>query len=270
MQKINLGIMGASGKMGRMLIEAAHKHCAQFEIKAAFDVENSPWQGKTLAQMTGLDLSIPIEKNLALTVENLNCVIDFTRPEGTLKHLAICMEKKFPMVIGTTGLDEVQKEKIKEAAHFIPIVFSPNMSIGVNVVFQLLDLAARSLNSGFDVEIVEAHHRLKVDSPSGTALKMGEVVAHALNRDLNQCAIYGRQGVLGVRDENTIAFSTIRGGDIVGDHTVMFCGIGERIEITHKGSSRITYAEGALRAASFLQTQKNGLFDMQDVLGFKK
>ncbi len=270
MQHIFLGIMGASGKMGRMLIEAAEKHKEVFTVRAAFDVENSPWQGKSLNALLGVESTVNIEKNLASTAEKLNCVIDFTRPEGTLKHLEICENKKIPMVIGTTGLDEKGKGFIKEVAQTIPIVFSPNMSVGVNVVFKLLEVASQVLNSGFDVEIVEAHHRLKADSPSGTALKMGEIVANAFNRDLKQCAIYGREGVLGVRKDETIAFSTIRGGDIVGDHTVMFCGIGERVEITHKGSSRMTYAEGALRAAAFLQSQKKGLFDMQDVLGLRK
>ena len=261
MQKIRLGILGAGGKMGKMLQEAALKSPETFEIAALFEVDGSALLGKKIEPV-----NVAIQNFSALTVENLNCVIDFTRPEGTLKHLAICKEKKIPMVIGTTGFDDDGKAEIEKASAEIPIVFAPNMAVGVNVVFKLLKEAAKVLNT-YDVEIVEAHHRLKVDSPSGTALKMGEIVADALGRNLKDCAIYGREGNLGVRDNQTIAFSTIRGGDIVGDHTVMFCGIGERVEITHKGGSRMPYAEGAMRAAVFLQGKAKGLFNMQDVLG---
>lgn len=261
MQKIRLGILGAGGKMGKMLIDAALKAPAQFEIAALFEADSSVLLGKKIEPV-----DIEIQNFSASTVENLHCVVDFTRPEGTRKHLAICKDKKIPMVIGTTGFDDAGKAEIESAATKIPIVFAPNMAVGVNVVFKLLKDAAKIL-SAYDVEIVEAHHRLKVDSPSGTALQMGEIVADALHRNLKNCAIFGRQGNLGVRDDKTIAFSTIRGGDIVGDHTVMFCGIGERVEITHKGSSRMPYAEGAMRAAVFLQSKTSGLFNMQDVLG---
>jgi 4-hydroxy-tetrahydrodipicolinate reductase len=173
------------------------------------------------------------------------------------------------MVIGTTGFEAEGKDRISVVAHDIPVVFAPNMAVGVNLVFKLLDTAARILNQGYDIEIVEAHHRMKVDAPSGTALRMGEVVAGALGRDLKECAVYGREGVTGERDPSTIGFATVRGGDVVGDHTVMFCGIGERVEITHKAGSRMPYALGSMRAARFLAGRKNGLFDMQDVLGLR-
>jgi 4-hydroxy-tetrahydrodipicolinate reductase len=232
--------------MGRMLIEA---------VEAAPDC--------TLAGT--LDLGQDIAKGLA----DARVLIDFTRPEGTLAHLKACRERGIKAVIGTTGFSEAQKAEIAVHAEHIALMVSPNMSVGVNVVLRLLDTAARALAEGYDIEIVEAHHRHKVDAPSGTALKMGEVVASALGRDLKQCAVYGREGVTGERSPSTIGFATVRGGDIVGDHTVLFCGTGERIEIAHKSSSRATYAQGALRAARFLMAQPNGLFDMNDVLGLR-
>jgi 4-hydroxy-tetrahydrodipicolinate reductase len=194
-------------------------------------------------------------------------LIDFTRPEGTLAHLAVCRARNVKMVIGTTGFSAEQKEELKEAAKEIAIVFAPNMSVGVNVTFKLLQMAARALNEGYDIELIEAHHRHKVDAPSGTALRMGEIVAEALNRDLEEVSVYGRHGVTGERLPATIGFSTVRGGNIVGDHTVMFAGTGERIEISHKASSRANFAVGALRAARFLADKESGLFDMQDVIG---
>ena len=194
-------------------------------------------------------------------------LIDFTRPEGTLAHLQACRERGVQMVIGTTGFDEAGKAAIAGAAREIAIVMAPNMSVGVNVVLQLLRTAAAALAEGYDIEIVEAHHRHKVDAPSGTALAMGEAVAGALGRELKACAIYGREGVTGERDPSTIGFATVRGGDIVGDHTVMFCGTGERIEIAHKSSSRATYAQGSLRAARFLRDRASGLYGMDAVLG---
>ena len=197
-------------------------------------------------------------------------LIDFTRPEGTLAHLAVCRELGVKAVIGTTGFSDAQKAEIVAHARHIAIVLAPNMSVGVNVVLRLIDMAARALSEGYDIEIVEAHHRHKVDAPSGTALQMGQVAAAALGRDLKQCAVYAREGVTGERDPSTIGFATIRGGDIVGDHTVLFAGIGERIEISHKASSRATYAQGALRAARFLARQPSGLFDMNDVLGLPR
>jgi 4-hydroxy-tetrahydrodipicolinate reductase len=194
-------------------------------------------------------------------------LLDFTRPEGTMSHLAVCRALGVNAVIGTTGFSDAQKAEIGEHAKHIAIVMAPNMSVGVNLVLKLLDVAARALHEGYDIEIVEAHHRHKVDAPSGTALKMGEVVAAALGRDLKDCAVYAREGVTGERDPSTIGFATIRGGDIVGDHTVLFAGTGERIEITHRSSSRATYAQGSLRAARFLQGRTSGLFGMHDVLG---
>jgi 4-hydroxy-tetrahydrodipicolinate reductase len=232
--------------MGRMLIDA---------VQAAADC--------TLAGT--LDLGRDIDAGLA----DAQVLIDFTRPEGTMAHLAACRARGIKMVIGTTGFSDAQKAELTQVSRHIALMVSPNMSVGVNVVLRLLDTAARALAQGYDIEIVEAHHRHKVDAPSGTALKMGEVVAAALGRDLKQCAVYGREGVTGERDPSTIGFATVRGGDIVGDHTVMFCGTGERIEIAHKSASRATYAHGALRAARFLMDKPHGLFDMNDVLGLK-
>jgi 4-hydroxy-tetrahydrodipicolinate reductase len=212
-----------------------------------------------------LDIGVDVRTGLA----DAQVLIDFTRPEGTLAHLAVCRQLGVKAVIGTTGFDDAQKAAIAEHARHIALVLAPNMSVGVNVVFKLLDMAARALAEGYYVEIIEAHHRHKVDAPSGTALKMGEVVATALGRELKDCAIYGREGVTGERDPATIGFATVRGGDIVGDHTVMFCGTGERIEVTHRSASRATYAQGALRAARFLADKPTGLFGMDDVLGLR-
>jgi 4-hydroxy-tetrahydrodipicolinate reductase len=243
---MKVAVAGASGRMGRMLIDA---------VQAA--------DGCTLAGT--LDIGHDIGAGLA----DAQVLIDFTRPDGTMAHMAACRARGIKMVIGTTGFSEAQKAELDAASKHIALMVSPNMSVGVNVVLRLLDTAARALAQGYDIEIVEAHHRHKVDAPSGTALKMGEVVAAALGRDLKQCAVYGREGVTGERDPSTIGFATVRGGDIVGDHTVMFCGTGERIEVAHKSSSRATYAQGALRAARFLMDKPHGLFDMNDVLGLK-
>jgi 4-hydroxy-tetrahydrodipicolinate reductase len=196
-------------------------------------------------------------------------VIDFTRPEGTLEHLKAARRHGTRLVIGTTGFSDAQKAELVAASAVVPIVYAANFSVGVNVTFKLLELAAKQLATGYDIEIIEAHHRHKVDAPSGTALKMGEVIADALGRDLASCAVYGRSGVTGERDPSTIGFSAIRGGDIVGDHTVLFAGIGERIEITHKSATRQSYAQGALRAAKFLADKPSGLYDMWDVLGLR-
>jgi len=246
MNQIRCAIAGKNGRMGKMLIEAVNA-APDAILAAAFDIEDDA--DAALAQA--------------------DCLIDFTRPEGTLKHLEICRRRGVSAVIGTTGFSSEQKQRIEAFAKDIPIVFAPNMAVGVNAVFKLLDVAARILDEGYDVEVIEAHHRLKVDAPSGTALRMGEVVAAALGRNLGECAVYGREGHTGERPATQIGFSTIRGGDIVGDHTVLFAGIGERIEITHKSASRMPYALGSLRAARFLLGKKNGLFDMQDVLGLR-
>lgn len=268
MEGMRIGIVGAGGRMGRMLIEATLKD-GEATLAGVFDLPGSPHLGKTAGELVGLPCEVKVSDDLAGGLADCDCLIDFTRPKGTLVHLELCRQAGVAMVIGTTGFEAEGKERIAEAAADIPVVFAPNMAVGVNLVFKLLDTAARILERGYDIEIVEAHHRMKVDAPSGTALRMGEVVAAALGRDLGECAVYGREGVTGERDPSTIGFATVRGGDIVGDHTVMFCGIGERVEISHKAGSRMPYALGSLRAARFLAGKKNGLFDMQDVLGLR-
>lgn len=268
MSATRIGVVGAGGRMGRMLIEATLKG-EGIVLGAAFDVPGSPAIGKNAGELVGLSADVLITDDVAAGLKQIDVLIDFTRPQGTLVHLELCRLAGVGMVIGTTGFEADGKAAIAAAARDIPVVFAPNMAVGVNVVFKLLDMAARIMNQGYDIEVVEAHHRMKIDAPSGTALRMGEVVAAALGRDLEECAIYGREGVTGERDPSTIGFATVRGGDIVGDHTVMFCGIGERVEITHKASSRMPYALGSLRAARFMAGRKNGLFDMQDVLGLR-
>lgn len=268
MSKTRIGIVGAGGRMGRMLIEAVLRDDTVV-LGAVFDLPGSTTIGMNAGALVGMDSEVVVISDLEAGMKQIDCLIDFTRPEGTLAHLEICRRAGVAMVIGTTGVDAAGKAAIAKAANDIPVVFAPNMAIGVNLVFKLLDTAARILNTGYDIEIVEAHHRMKVDAPSGTALRMGEVVAAALERDLEACAVYGREGVTGERDASTIGFATVRGGDIVGDHTVMFCGLGERVEITHKAASRMPYALGSLRAARFLAGRERGLFDMQDVLGFR-
>ncbi|MCK6411116.1 MAG: 4-hydroxy-tetrahydrodipicolinate reductase [Azonexus sp.] len=263
-----IGILGAAGRMGKMLIEAVLKD-GQLVLGAAFDLPGSPALGRNAGELVGMSSDVLVSDDLAAGLLNVDCLIDFTRPEGTLQHLELCRRAGVAMVIGTTGFDAEGKAAIAKAAEEIPVVFAPNMAVGVNLVFKLLDTAARILDQGYDIEIVEAHHRMKVDAPSGTALHMGEVIAAALKRDLADCAVYGREGVTGERDPSSIGFATVRGGDIVGDHTVMFCGLGERVEVTHKASSRLPYALGSLRAARFLAGRGNGLFDMQDVLGLR-
>lgn len=268
MNKTRIGIVGAGGRMGRMLIEACLKD-EQLSLGAVFDTPGSPVIGKTAGELVGMASDVIVTDDLAAGLKNIDCLIDFTRPQGTLHHLELCRQAGVGIIIGTTGFEAEGKEAIAAAAKDIPIVFAPNMAVGVNLVFKLLDTAARILNQGYDIEVVEAHHRMKIDAPSGTALRMGEVLANALERDLKECAVYGREGVTGERDPSTIGFATIRGGDIVGDHTVMFCGLGERVEITHKASSRQPYALGSLRAARFIAGRASGLFDMQDVLGLR-
>jgi 4-hydroxy-tetrahydrodipicolinate reductase len=268
MSAIRVAIAGASGRMGRMLIEAALKDDGVV-LAAAFDRPGSPLVGRDAGELAGVACGVAIGDDAREAIAASDCLIDFTRPEGTLQHLALAAELGKAVVIGTTGFSAEDKARIGDYAQRIPVVFAPNMAVGVNAVFKLLEVAARILDSGYDVEIIEAHHRHKVDAPSGTALRMGEVVARELGRDLAQCAIYGREGVTGERQAETIGFSTIRGGDVVGDHTVLFAGIGERIEITHKSGSRMPYALGSLRAARFLAGRSAGLFDMQDVLGLR-
>jgi 4-hydroxy-tetrahydrodipicolinate reductase len=265
-QPLRIAVAGASGRMGHMLIEAvaAAPDC---QLAGALDIAGSPALGQDAMAFLGKTSGVAIASDLRTGLANSQFLIDFTRPEGTLAHLAVCRELGVKVVIGTTGFSDAQKAQIAEAAKDTAVMMAPNMSVGVNVVLKLLQQAARALAEGYDIEIIEAHHRHKVDAPSGTALKMGEVVAEAIGRDLKACAVYGREGVTGERDPSTIGFATIRGGDVVGDHTVLFAGIGERIEISHKASSRATFAQGSLRAVRFLAGQSTGLFGMDDVLG---
>lgn len=263
---ISVAVAGASGRMGQMLVEALRADPA-FKLSGALDVAHSPAIGQDAGAFAGQNTGVKISADLRTGLQHSQVLIDFTRPEGTMAHLQVCRDLGVGMVIGTTGFSEVQKAEIAQAALHIPIVMAPNMSVGVNVTLKLLEMAAKALSTGYDVEIIEAHHRHKVDAPSGTALKMGEVIAGALGRELKDCAVYAREGVTGERDPLSIGFATVRGGDIVGDHTVLFAGTGERIEISHKSSSRATYAQGSLRAVLFLADQHSGLFDMFDVLG---
>lgn len=268
MQKMRIAVAGASGRMGRMLIEATLA-ADDAQLVAALDRPGSPMLGRDAGELVGGACGVNVTADVEAALDKADFLIDFTRPEGTLAHLEVCQRLGVKMIIGTTGFDDAGRARLRQAAERLAIVFAPNMAVGVNAVFKLLDVAARILESGYDIEVIEAHHRLKVDAPSGTALRMGEVVAQALGRDLKQCAIYGREGHTGEREASTIGFSTIRGGDIVGDHTVMFAGLGERVEITHKAASRMPYATGSLRAARWLRARACGLYDMQDVLGLR-
>jgi 4-hydroxy-tetrahydrodipicolinate reductase len=265
---IRVAVAGASGRMGRMLIEAVEQ-ADDCVLGAALDVPGSAAVGHDATAWLGRASGVKVTSDVQAALAASDVLIDFTRPEGTLAHLQACRAHGTRAVIGTTGFSAEQKAEIAAHSQHMGVVMAPNMAVGVNVVLQLLDMAARALHEGYDIEIVEAHHRHKVDAPSGTALRMGEVVANALGRNLQDCAVYGREGVTGERDPSTIGFATVRGGDVVGDHTVMFMGTGERIEITHKSSSRVTYAQGSLRAARFLMGRGPGLFDMAQVLGFK-
>jgi 4-hydroxy-tetrahydrodipicolinate reductase len=263
-----IAVAGSSGRMGRALIEAIAQSADQ-RLAAALEMPGNAFLGKDAGELVGAPCGVVIRADLENALAGCDVLVDFTRPEGTLAHLEACRARDIRMVIGTTGWQPAQKALIVEAARKIPIVMAPNMSVGVNLTFKLAELAAKVLYEGYDVEIIEAHHRHKVDAPSGTALRMGEVIAAALGRDLTRDAVYAREGVTGERKASTIGFATVRGGDIVGDHTALFAGIGERVEITHKAASRATFALGALRAARFLATKQSGLYDMQDVLGLK-
>ena len=264
---LNIAIAGASGRMGRTLIEAVLRS-ANIKLAAALEITGSPQQGKDAGELVGAPCGVKITDDIERALKGCDALIDFTRPEATLHHIALCRKLGVRPVIGTTGFDEAGKKVVIDASKEIAIVMAPNFSVGVNVTFKLLETAAKSLNQGYDIEIIEAHHRLKVDAPSGTALRMGEVVAQATGRNLKDSAIYGREGVTGERKDDTIGFSTIRGGDLVGDHTVMFIGMGERVEISHRSSSRMNYATGALRSAQLVMSKPSGLYDMFDVLGF--
>jgi len=262
---LKIAIAGASGRMGRILIESV-RQAPDCVLAGALDVPASPAIGNDATGFLGQASGVNIEADVRRGLQGAQVLIDFTRPEGTFHHLAVCQELGVKMVIGTTGFSDAEKAQIAAAAQRIGIVMAPNMSVGVNVTLKLIEMAARAMPEGYDIEIIEAHHRHKVDAPSGTALKMGEVIADALGRDLKTCAVYERYGHTGERKPDSIGFATVRGGDIVGDHTVLFAGTGERIEITHKSSSRATYAQGSLHAARFLAGQAQGLFDMFDVL----
>ena len=264
---INIAVTGAAGRMGRTLIEV----CARAEglrLSAAIERPGSATLGRDAGELSGMGkLGITLISDLGKA--DFDVLIDFTSPAATLANLEFCRKHKKKIVIGTTGLNDTGKQNIAAAAKDISIVFAPNMSVGVNLCFKLLETATRVLGDDVDVEITEAHHRYKADAPSGTALRMGEVVAQALKRDLKECAVYERHGLTGERARKTIGFSSIRAGDIVGDHTVLFAGNGERVEITHRAESRMTFANGALRAARWLVDRKAGLYDMQDVLGLR-
>ncbi len=264
---IRIAVVGASGRMGKSLITATQLHEGT-ELTAVIARERNSSQGQDAGSMVELaKQGVVVTDDLVTVFDKVDVVIDFTLPEASMEYLSVCRQAGKALVIGTTGFDEAQKKIIADTAEQIPVVFAPNMSVGVNLSLKLLATAARVLGDNVDIEIIEAHHRHKVDAPSGTALRMGEVIAEELDRDLQQCAIYGREGRSDERDRRTIGFSTIRAGDIVGEHTVMFADEGERVEITHKASNRMTFANGAVRAALWLASQQAGLYDMQDVLG---
>ena len=266
---MKIAIAGATGRMGKMLIEAVLNN-ADTQLVGALEHSSCPQLGEDAGAFLGKKTGVAITADVAQALSGAEFLIDFTRPEGTMAHLAVAEKTGTKMIIGTTGLNSEQFASLKKASGKLAIVFAPNMSVGVNATFKLLEIAAKMLNQGYDIEIIEAHHRHKVDAPSGTALKMGEVIADALGEKLADVAVYAREGHTGERKEGSIGFATIRGGDIVGDHTVLFAGDGERIEISHKSSSRQSYAQGSLRAVRFLQSQTSGLYDMQDVLGLRK
>ena len=255
--------------MGRSLVEACHT-VPGLSLAAAIERPGSTVVGADAGEVAGIGRTgVIIADDLAKVGDAFDVLVDFTRPEVTLSYLSYCRAAGKHMVVGTTGFSAEQRQRFTEAGADIAMVVAPNMSVGVNLCFKLLETAARVLGDEVDIEIVEAHHRHKVDAPSGTALRMGEVVAAALGRDLKTCAIYGREGITGERNRKTIGFATVRAGDIVGDHTVLFAGLGERVEITHKASSRLTFANGALRAAHWVMNRSSGLYDMQDVLGLR-
>jgi 4-hydroxy-tetrahydrodipicolinate reductase len=268
MATLKIAVAGCAGRMGRALLEVVSQ-APDMNLSAALERSGSPYLDKDAGELIGAPCGINVVSDFATALATSDLLIDFTRPEGTLAHLEVCRAAGIKMIIGTTGFSADEKALLKAAADDIAIVFAPNMSVGVNVTFKLLEIAAQVLNDGYDIEIIEAHHRHKIDAPSGTALRMGEVVAQVLDRDLEKVAVYGREGVTGERKSDTIGFSTIRGGDIVGEHKALFAGTGEQIEITHKATSRKTFSMGALRAARFLANKQQGLFDMQDVLALR-
>ncbi len=266
---MRVAVIGASGRMGKNLIDAVNQ-AEGLTLSAAIERPGSTLVGADAGELAGVGtLGVKVVDQIELAVDDFDVLIDFTTPETTMHNIKVCLAHDKKMVIGTTGFDEASLKTLREAAQRIAIVFAANFSVGVNLVLKLLKQAAEVLNDGYDIEVIEGHHRHKVDAPSGTALRMGEVVADTLGRDLKECAVYGREGITGARDPNTIGFATVRAGDIVGDHTVLFATEGERVEITHKASSRMTFAKGAARSCLWLQDKATGLFDMQDVLNLR-
>jgi 4-hydroxy-tetrahydrodipicolinate reductase len=265
-ESLRIAVAGASGRMGKMLIETVLA-ADDADLVGALDVTGSPSIGSDPGASWGINTGIQITDQFEKGLASAKYLIDFTRPEGTLNHARYCANHGIHMIIGTTGLSDEQQQELAAYSEKIAIVFAPNMSVGVNATLKLLELAAKILNQGYDIEIIEAHHKHKVDAPSGTALKMGQVIAKAQDKNLKDWSVLSREGHTGERKEGTIGFATIRGGDIVGDHTVLFAGDGERIEITHKSATRMSYAQGAVRAARFLKEKQSGFFDMYDVLG---
>lgn len=264
---LRIAITGAAGRMGKTLIEACQQ-ADGCEFTAAIERKGISLIGADAGELAGVGkLDVTLVDDISSVIDDFDTLIDFTSIESTLNNLQICKDHKKHVIIGTTGFSDEQKQQIESAAAETAVVFAPNMSVGVNLCLKLLQMAASVLNDDYDIEVIEAHHRHKVDAPSGTALRMGEVVAETLGRDLKECAVYGREGHTGAREPDTIGFETIRAGDVVGEHTVMFATDGERVEITHKASSRMTFAKGAIRAAKWLQSKDKGLYDMQDVLG---
>ena len=263
---LKIGIVGAGGRMGRQLIQAVH-NAKSVELGAAFERKGSSLVGTDAGELAGIgQLGVAVSDDLASQADKFDLLIDFTRPEGTLEHIAFCVAHQKQMIIGTTGFDDAGKQAIQNASEKIAIVFASNYSVGVNLVFKLLEKAAKVMGDYCDIEVIEAHHRHKVDAPSGTALSMGEHIAKTLGRDLKTHGVFAREGITGERKRDEIGFATIRAGDVVGEHSVWFADEGERVEIAHKASSRMTFANGAVRAAKWLQQKQNGLFDMTDVL----
>jgi 4-hydroxy-tetrahydrodipicolinate reductase len=266
---VKVVIAGVSGRMGHALLDGVFSDNG-LQLHAALDRVGSPMIGRDAGEQFGKVTGVKITSDISAALQGADVLVDFTRPEASLQYLQACQKAKVKLVIGTTGFNDTQKTAIEDAAQQTGIVFAPNMSVGVTLLINLVEQAARVLNDGYDIEVVEMHHRHKVDAPSGTALRLGEAAAKGIAKALKDCAVYAREGVTGERETGTIGFATLRGGDVVGDHTVVLAGTGERVELTHKASSRATFAQGALRAAKFLADKPDGLFDMRDVLGFAK
>ena len=266
---VRVGVCGAAGRMGKTILDVCNETDG-VEVTAAIEYGESPMLGIDAGEVAGIGkLGVLITDDISSIADQVDVIIDFTFAASVSANIKKCVSSSVKMIIGTTGLTNDDHEQIKLASNKIAIVFAPNMSIGVNLCLKLLEMASQVIGNDADIEIIEAHHRHKKDAPSGTAIRMGEVVANTLGRNLKDCAVYGREGITGERDKNTIGFETIRAGDIVGEHTVMFATDGERVEISHKATSRKTFASGAVRAAQWLATKKSGLFDMQDVLNLK-